>query len=97
MSDESHTPGPWEFAPGDLTVHANRLADEICRTRGGGDVAGNFNVLEAAPELLGSLKAILAITPGGDGDVMSLPLSHAELLQRAREVIDKAEGRRWKT
>ena len=95
MSDESHT--PWDFAAGDLTVHANRLAEEICKSHGGDDVAGNFNLLEASPELLASLKELLAITPGGDGDVMGLPLRHVESLRRAREAVDKAEGRQWRT
>lgn len=93
MSNESHTHGPWDFAAGDLTVHANRLAEEI----GGDNVASNFNLLEASPELLASLKELLAITPGGDGDVMGLSLRHAEVVRRAREAIDKAEGRQWKT
>ena len=62
----ANTHGPWDFAAGDMTVHANRLALAICRTIGGKQEAysesqqdeaiHNFNLLQAAPELLTALQ-----------------------------------------
>lgn len=98
-----HTSGPWDFAGGDMTVHANRLALEICRQIGGhmepysteqeDERIANANLLQAAPCLLDALKAVMAITEGGDGDMFGLPLHHAVVFDRAASVIRKAEGR----
>ena len=62
----THTPGPWDFAGGDMAVHANRLSLEICRQIGGHKEAysnaqeeeriANAHLIAAAPELLAQLK-----------------------------------------
>lgn len=57
----THTPGPWDFSRGGLEISANRLADHIARTLGGdtdAEVAANFNLLEAAPELLAAVESL---------------------------------------
>lgn len=93
-----HTPGPWDFAGGDMTVHANRLALEICRHIGGHAEAysndqeeeriANARLLEAAPELLAAVKAMVSECEQLPADVRyTIDRSHAML------AIAKAEGR----
>lgn len=86
-----HTPGPWDFAAGDLTVSANRLADEITKTLGSNadsEQAANFRLLECAPDLLAALK--LAVRVLKDNDIDEAMAGEFELLTDA---IAKAEGR----
>ena len=95
------TPGPWDFAAGDLTVRANRLAVAICQTIGDkpemyskeqeAEAIHNFNLLQAAPQLLEALQSLLSVTPGADGDHMGLSLDHVAALDSARNAIRKAQ------
>lgn len=101
-----HTPGPWDFAGGDMTVHANRLALEICRHIGGHAEAysndqeeeriANARLIAAAPELLAALRFVLPVLERAacrgtiDAEGVNLELEAAREVQDA---IAKAEGR----
>lgn len=98
-----HTPGPWDFAAGDLTVRANRLAVSICQTIGDkpeaysqeqeSEAVHNFNLIQAAPALLEALQLLLSVAPGGDGDYGGLSLDRVSALDAARAAIRVAAGR----
>lgn len=88
-----HTPGPWDFT-GEMCIRANRLADQISKDIGSNsdsEVTANFLVLAAAPDLLHALRQLLAITPGGDGDHLGIPLRNIEVIDAAKQAIARAE------
>lgn len=88
----AHTPGPWDFSRGGLEISGNRLADHIARTLGAdsdAEVAANFNLLEAAPELLeASRRLVEGITTWGADDEGSVVREAVIELSR---VIKKTE------
>lgn len=88
----AHTPGPWDFSRGGLEISGNRLADHIARTLGGdtdAEVAANFNLLEAAPELFeASRKLVETITTWGADDEHG---GFREAVIELSRVIKKAE------
>lgn len=89
----SHTPGPWDFT-GEMCIRANRLADQISKEMGDHstrEVEANFLLLAAAPCLLHALRQLIAVTPGGDGDHMGMPLGHIEVIDAAKQAIARAE------
>ena len=92
MSEQTHTPGPWELMRGctlwggmDLKMVEHQDEDGEWRTltRLECDLP-NARLIAAAPDLLGSLEDMLAVLEarGADGPAMD----------RARAAIAKAKG-----
>ena len=98
MTDQQHTPGPWEAkVPGTIVAHSDK-----CVVRGEDSVIdwvatvqvsnmpawrANAHLIAAAPELLEALRGIV------DSFETCPENLHSELFTAARAAIAKAEGR----
>ena len=89
-----HTPGPW-FSSEDLQLFAEtgeHLADLTTSTEGltGATRYDNARLIAAAPELLSSIKDLLAIAIHR-GDKLGID-SHGPVFREARAAIARATG-----
>ena len=108
MESTKHTPGPWTAEQRDHThmnIHAQgshvaavvryATSDPGNRkfTRGGSEVgAANARLIAAAPDSLGTLRAILEWTESRDGDARTDENIIGTIGQMARAAIAKATG-----
>lgn len=98
--ESRHTPGPWEYSSGGIWAKSPWNARVRIATvttfspMNGIDSDANGHVIETAPELLSSLRAIVDFCddPNGSEKPESLAMGLARLLPAARAALTKATG-----
>lgn len=83
MSEQKHTSGPWEVAPGnDVTGYPYFYINGMSRSVELGELVANARLIAAAPEMLEALKEIVHNWDGEPEDMAA-----------ANAAIAKATGR----
>lgn len=95
MSEQKHTPGPWEIQSQGPTeqvyVIDNPRISFVCRMEEGTQEQKKVNarLIAAAPEMLESLRDTCRIIQGWEH---ATPMQIANVADKARAAIAKAEG-----